>query len=160
MSCRLPRYGPGACAASERTGNIFSGLALTTGLCRGATIIRVATTVLIVDDHHGFRARARALLESEGYAVVGEAVNGASALTSAKLLRPDVVLLDVVLPDASGFQVAERLRRLEQTPRIILVSTREASDFGSLLESSTALGFIPKPDLSGPRLRQLLGSAP
>jgi len=156
----LPRYGPSPCATSEHTGKLVSGLALTTGLCRSATIVRVATTVLIVDDHHGFRARARALLESEGYAVVGEAVNGASALTSAELLRPDVVLLDVVLPDASGFQVAERLGRLERTPRVILVSTREASDFGNLLESSAALGFIPKPELSGARLRQLLGATP
>ena len=143
-----------------RTGNLVSGLALTTGLCFSATIVGVATTVLIVDDHHGFRARARALLESEGYAVVGEAVNGASAITSAELLRPDVVLLDVVLPDASGFQVAEDLRRLERTPHVILVSTREASDFGSRLESTAALGFIPKPELSGARLRQLLGGTP
>jgi DNA-binding NarL/FixJ family response regulator len=120
----------------------------------------VATTVLIVDDHQGFRARARALLESEGYAVVGEAVNGASALVSAELLRPDVVLLDVVLPDSSGFQIAERLGRLERTPCVILVSTREASDFGNLIESSAAFGFIPKPELSGPRLRQLLGATP
>jgi DNA-binding NarL/FixJ family response regulator len=129
-------------------------------LCRSATIVPVATTVLIVDDHHGFRARARALLESEGYAVVGEAVNGASALASAQVLRPDVVLLDVMLPDATGFQVAERLGRLERTPRVILVSTREASDFGNLLTSSPALGFIPKPELSGSRLRQLLGVIP
>ena len=156
----MPRYGASSRATSEQTGKLFSGLALTTGLCCSATISRVATTVLIVDDHHGFRARARALLESEGYAVVGEAVNGASAVVYAESLRPDVVLLDVVLPDASGFEVAERLGRLERTPRIILVSTREASDFGSLLDSSAACGFIPKPELSGPRLRQLLGATP
>jgi DNA-binding NarL/FixJ family response regulator len=124
-----------------------------------ATIVRVATTVLIVDDHPGFRARARALLESEGYAVIGEASTGATGVASAEALHPDVVLLDVVLPDATGFRVADSLNALARVPRIILVSTREASDFGPLLESSGAVGFIPKPELSGPRIRFLLGGA-
>jgi DNA-binding NarL/FixJ family response regulator len=128
-------------------------------VCFDARIKRVATTVLIVDDHLGFRARARALLESEGYAVIGEASSGASAVSAAIALRPDLVLLDVMLPDSNGFEVAGRLSVLTPSPRVVLVSTRDASDFGPLLDSSQAVGFIPKLELSGPRLRQLLGGA-
>lgn len=117
----------------------------------------VATTVLIVDDHHGFRARARSLLESEGYAVVGEASDGASAMAAAAQLMPDLVLLDVMLPDATGFEVTERLQRLASAPVVVLVSSREKVDFGNLVAKSAARGFISKPDLSGARLRELVG---
>ena len=116
----------------------------------------MATTVLIVDDHHGFRARARLLLESEGYAVIGEATDGASALSAASQLRPDLVVLDVMLPDSNGFEITERLQGLAPTPTVVLVSSNEAVDFGRLLEVSRAIGFITKPELSGARLRELL----
>lgn len=120
----------------------------------------MATTVLIVDDHHGFRTRARLLLESEGYAVIGEASSGAAAVSAAEALRPDLVLLDVMLPDATGFEVVDRLRALSPMPDVVLVSTREATDYGPLLETTVARGFIPKPELSGPRLRALLEVGP
>jgi DNA-binding NarL/FixJ family response regulator len=118
----------------------------------------VATTVLIVDDHHGFRARARSLLESEGYAVIGEASTGASALSTAIALEPDLVLLDVMLPDTSGFEVAERLRGIAVPPLVILVSSHDESDFGRRLGDAPAIGFIPKVELSGARLRGILES--
>ena len=124
-----------------------------------ATIERVATTVLIVDDHHGFRARARALLESEGYAVIGEASSGESAVSAAIALRPDLVLLDVMLPDSNGFEVADRLRVLAAPPHVVLVSSHDASDFGRRLDHAAAIGFIAKPDLTGDRLRDLLEAA-
>lgn len=119
----------------------------------------VATTVLIVDDHHGFRARARSLLESEGYLVVGEASDGASAITAATQLAPDLVLLDVMLPDATGFEIARALATVTPSARVILVSTRDRSDYGPLVARSTAVGFISKPELSGNRLRRLLEAA-
>ena len=128
-------------------------------MCLDASIKRVATTVLIVDDHLGFRARARALLESEGYAVIGEAASGASAVSAAIALRPDLVLLDVMLPDSTGFEVASRLSVLTLPPRVVLVSTRDASDFGPLIGRSQVVGFIPKLELSGHRLRALLETA-
>lgn len=128
-------------------------------MCFDASIKRVTTTVLIVDDHSGFRARARALLESEGYAVIGEASSGASAVSAASALRPDLVLLDVMLPDITGFEVAGRLCVSAPFPLVVLVSTREASDFGPLIADSKAIGFIPKLELSGLRLRQLLDGA-
>ena len=117
------------------------------------------TTILIVDDHETFRSFARALLESEGFEVVGESEDGASGIQAAASLRPDVVLLDVQLPDLTGFQVAERLTTDGSTLPIILVSSRDASSYGDQVESSGAIGFIPKAELSGQAIRSLLEEA-
>jgi DNA-binding NarL/FixJ family response regulator len=113
-------------------------------------------TVLIVDDHPSFRANARALLEAEGFEVVGEAEDGASALQAAAELEPELVLLDVQLPDLSGFEVAQRLTNGGGGPAVVLVSSRDGSDFGPLVERSGARGFIPKAELSGAALSALL----
>lgn len=116
----------------------------------------VQSTVLIVDDHAAFRDSARTLLELEGFEVVGEADDGAGGLDLARRLEPDVVLLDIALPDMSGFEVAEQL-----TPRtsVILTSSRHSSDFGGRVRRSGALGFIPKDRLSGEALRELMDRA-
>jgi DNA-binding NarL/FixJ family response regulator len=116
----------------------------------------MARTVLIVDDHPSFRSSARMLLEAEGYEVVGEAEDGASAISAAKRLRPDFVLLDVQLPDIDGFEVARRLSSNGSGPAIVLVSSRDLSDIGPLAVDSGARGFISKADLSGEALRALL----
>jgi CheY-like chemotaxis protein len=116
----------------------------------------VVTTFLVVDDHPTFRRTARTLLESEGFEVVGEAVDGASAIEAAASLQPDVVLLDIYLPDMEGFEVAKALRRNGTPPAVILTSSRDSSDFGPLVERSGAVGFIAKADLSGPALAVLL----
>jgi DNA-binding NarL/FixJ family response regulator len=114
--------------------------------------------VLIVDDHPSFRATARALLQSEGYDVVGEAADGAGALRQAEELHPDVVLLDVQLPDFDGFEVAMRLTsRTRAHPAVVLCSSRDGSDFGPLVKQSGANGFIPKAELSGAALKAVLG---
>jgi CheY-like chemotaxis protein len=112
----------------------------------------VPQSVLIVDDHAGFRGFARRLLEAGGYVVVGEAGDGASALAAVEELRPELVLLDVVLPDTDGFTVAERLAGNGDKPVVILTSSREPADFGQRLERSSARGFIHKDDLSGAAL--------
>jgi DNA-binding NarL/FixJ family response regulator len=119
----------------------------------------MATTVLIVDDHPSFRATARALLEAEGYEVVGEAEDGESALAAAAELAPQVVLLDIQLPDIDGFEVAARLlaRGNGSVPAIVLTSSRDRSDFGPLIAESGARGFVPKGELSGAALAALLG---
>jgi DNA-binding NarL/FixJ family response regulator len=115
------------------------------------------TRVLIVDDHPSFRSTARALLQSEGYEVVGEAENGVAALRRATELRPDVVLLDVQLPDFDGFEVAARLTSMNgNAPAVVLTSSRDGSDFGPLVEQSGARGFIPKGELSGAALKAVL----
>ena len=113
-------------------------------------------TVLIVDDHSSFRATARTLLEADGFDVVGEAADGAEAVESVARLRPDVVLLDIQLPDCDGFEVAARLRSNGGVPRIVLTSSRDAAEYGTLIERSPACGFVPKAELSGGRLAALL----
>lgn len=112
--------------------------------------------VLIIDDHEGFRTTARALLEAEGFEVVGEAGTGVGGLQAAKELHPDVVLLDVALPDFDGFEVACRLTANGSGPAIVITSSRDASDFGPLVAESGARGFIPKAELSGPALASLI----
>ena len=113
----------------------------------------MATTVLIVDDHPSFRASARMLLESEGYTVIGEAENGLGAIEAVHELSPDLVLLDVQLPDIDGIEVAARLTRNGSAPAIVLTSSRDLADLGSL---GGAQGFIPKSELSGAALEALL----
>lgn len=114
--------------------------------------------ILIVDDHSEFRRHVRRLLESEGHEVVGEAGDGAGAIRSVDRLRPDVVLLDVNLPDASGLQIAEQLQTPGAgRPAVVLTSTRSARDLEPLLRRSRARGFIPKDELSGSRIAELAG---
>ena len=117
----------------------------------------MSPSVLIVDDHPSFRVTARALLEAEGFEVVGEAEDGAGAIEAAHRLHPEVVLLDVQLPDIDGFEVAARLTVNGGGPAVILVSSRDGADFGPLVERSGARGFIPKAELSGAALSALLG---
>ena len=113
-------------------------------------------TVLIVDDHEGVRAAARRMLVAGGFDVVGEAADGAEALEAIARLRPDAILLDVQLPDFDGFEVASRLRGNGYCPAVVLTSSRDAYEFGGLVERSGVRGFIPKAELTGSRLAALL----
>lgn len=117
----------------------------------------MAQRVLLVDDHPGFRRMARRLLESGGYDVVGEAGTGAEAIATARLLGPDLVLLDVLLPDTNGVLVAEELAELEQPPSVILISSRLRSELAPLLSGARVLGFLQKDELTVPHLRDLAG---
>jgi DNA-binding NarL/FixJ family response regulator len=114
-------------------------------------------TVLIVDDHEAFRESASALLEAEGFAVVGQAADGEAAIAESKRLRPDVVLLDIRLPGLDGFAVAERLTALPHPPRVVLISSRDASTYGPRLQAASSSGFIAKRELSGEALAALVG---
>ncbi len=119
---------------------------------------RVPPTLLIVDDHAGFRAFARAVLESEGFEVVGEAVDAASAVTECRRLEPDLVLLDVMLPDGDGFDVCERLTGGDAGGcQVVLTSSRDAAAYADRLATTSARGFLPKEDLSGAALLALGG---
>jgi|SRR4051794_36522291 DNA-binding NarL/FixJ family response regulator len=114
-------------------------------------------TVLIVDDHPGFRASARRMLEANGYIVVGEAGDGGSALEAAGGLLPDLVLLDVRLPDVDGFDVARcLLAGPGPAPQIVLTSSHDFADLGEVVGISGAQGFIPKAELTGSALAELL----
>jgi DNA-binding NarL/FixJ family response regulator len=116
----------------------------------------VPCTVLIVDDHDGFRSFAKALLEAEGFEVVGEAGDAASALDAAERLRPGVVVLDIQLPDVDGFEVAARLAAASHPPQVVLVSTRDISSYRRRLAGSPVRGFISKSELSGSALSALV----
>jgi DNA-binding NarL/FixJ family response regulator len=116
----------------------------------------MARTVLIVDDHAGFRASARAMLQAQGFEVVGEAADGEQALDEVARTRPEVVLLDVQLPGADGFAVAEQLSRAPDPPVIVLVSSRRSVARDPRLAVTPARGFISKDTLSGASLAGLV----
>ena len=118
----------------------------------------MSTTVLIVDDHASFRAFARTLLQAEDYLVVGEAGDGSSGIEKIRRLRPDLVLLDVQLPDIDGFEVLKRLTAAGNHSAVVLISSRDASDYRRRLVDSGARGFITKSELSGASIHAMLGA--
>jgi len=132
-------------------------LATVSALETYGTISGMRPTVLIVDDHAAFRASARALLQAEGFDVVGEAANGAEAVEAVAALRPEIVLLDIQLPDLDGLTVAEQLVGAEAAPVVVLISSRDAAAYGPRLQASPARGFIPKSGLSGEALAAMTG---
>lgn len=117
----------------------------------------VSPTVLIVDDHAAFRAGARAVLEADGYDVVGEAPDGRAGLDAARSLHPDVVLLDVRLPDTDGFTIAGRLARNGDGAAVIVTSSSDDPLYRERARSAGARGFVAKHDVCGAALDRLLG---
>ena len=115
----------------------------------------IVATIVIVDDDPRFRGIARRLLESEGFDVIGEASDGREALAVTRELEPDILLLDVQLPDIDGIEVATRLSAGVDGPAIVLTSTRDESDFGPQVEQSGARGFVPKGEISAERITSL-----
>jgi DNA-binding NarL/FixJ family response regulator len=113
--------------------------------------------LLIVDDHATFRATARALLEMDGWDVVGEAGDGSTGIAAVADLHPDVVLLDVRLPDMNGFAVAERLTAGGNGPVVIVTSSSDDPLYPDRARQNGARGFVAKHDLSGAALERLLG---
>ena len=116
----------------------------------------MAASVLIVDDHAGFRAQARRLLESEGLRVIGEAESVCSGLEAARTLAPELALVDVYLPDDDGFELASQLQALADPPAVIMISSHDGADFQRCLSESGARGFVPKADLSRVAIEELL----
>jgi len=122
----------------------------------------MAVRCLIVDDQPGFCEAARELLEGQGLTVVGCATSSAEALRSVRELRPEVALVDIDLGPDSGFDLAVRLADDDidgNSPRVILVSTHDEREFVKLIESSPAIGFLAKTELSAERIYQLLDRA-
>lgn len=113
-------------------------------------------TVLIVDDHEDFRRSATALLDAEGFEVVGAVADGGAVVEAVERLRPEVVLLDIQLPDLDGIAVAERLARTENPPQVVLISSRDAAAYGPRIGSAPARGFLAKRELSGASLAALV----
>jgi DNA-binding NarL/FixJ family response regulator len=119
--------------------------------------LNVRGSVLIVDDHQGFRASARALLQADGFDVVGDVADGGEALAAVGGLQPDIVLLDIQLPDCDGFAIAEQLMQVPVPPTVVLISSRDAAAYGPRLDETSARGFLPKSALSGETLAALVG---
>jgi CheY-like chemotaxis protein len=117
---------------------------------------RVRPTVLIVDDHAEFRASAAELLEAEGFDVVGAAGDAARAVELTVRLRPQIVLLDVQLPDEDGFAVAARLAEEARPPRVVLISGRDAASYGRRVAGAPVCGFIAKRELTGAAVAALV----
>ena len=113
-------------------------------------------TILIVDDQASFRSLARSMLEADGYLVVGEAADGITAIARARSLKPDLILLDVQLPDLDGFAVCDQLAGDHDPPPIVLTSTRPVSSYRHRLRTSSARGFIAKSELTGSALAEFV----
>ncbi len=118
------------------------------GACARDNYDAMGESILIVDDHAGFRAHARRLLECEGYRVVGEAVDCASGVEAARRLAPELALVDVHLPDADGFELCARLGALPAPPVVVLTSSRDTSEIEPCVPGCGACGFVPKSELS------------
>lgn len=116
----------------------------------------VPTSVVIVDDHAGFRAAAGRLLAAAGFEVVAEAATAAEAIAAVARWEPDVVLLDVQLPDRDGITVAEQLAARASPPRVVLISGRDPAVYGERLARAPARGFLPKSGLSAARVSALV----
>ena len=135
--------------------NLPSGSTVVPG-ARPAHDPQVSTDVLIVDDDDDFRSAVRALLSGAGFAIAGEAATGLDAVAGAASIKPSLVLLDVQLPDIDGFEVTRRLISSPLPPAVILISTREAIDYGRRIADCGAIGFITKTRLSGASLHAIL----
>jgi len=116
-------------------------------------------TVLLVDDDGRFRRIARRMLTEDGLKVVAEAADGRTALEAVSEWTPDVVLLDIGLPDIDGREVARRLREGGSGATVVLISSRDA-DYGQRVADGVAAGFIPKDELSRERIQAIAGPSP
>jgi CheY-like chemotaxis protein len=122
----------------------------------GASVTAEALRVLIVDDSVPFRRAARELLERRGYSVVGEAAGAASGLAAVERLTPDAVLLDVRLPDGSGFDLCTLLTRGADAPSVVLISSDLWTD-AALVKDCGARALVPKAELAGVDLDSIWG---
>lgn len=113
-------------------------------------------SVLVVDDDAGFRDLATRVLTSWGHAVIGEAGSVAEALAQAARLRPDVVLVDIGLPDGDGFSLTEQLVAMPWAVRVVLISSQPDRATVAAARRAGADSFLPKDELSSARLRQLI----
>jgi DNA-binding NarL/FixJ family response regulator len=117
----------------------------------------MAASVLIVDDHSGFRAQARRLLECEGYRVIGEAADARSGLRAARELEPELALVDIYIPDVDGFELATQLAGLAAPPAVVLISSHDGEELEPFVTESDARGFVAKANLSREAIEELLG---
>jgi two-component system, NarL family, nitrate/nitrite response regulator NarL len=114
---------------------------------------------LLVDDNEAFAETARRVLDPHGVKVTGTASNCAEAVLRVGELRPDIVLIDVVLGDENGFDLARHLAQRDDDLAVIMISSGAEDDYADLMTGCAALGFLPKGELSADRIRRLLAEA-
>jgi CheY-like chemotaxis protein len=121
---------------------------------------RVALRILLVDDNQSCAAAVRLLLERQGAQVVDVACRSAEARNLVPLLRPDVVLIDLMLGNECGLDLAKQLARQGsgETPPMIVISAHSSADVAELIATSPAAGFLPKQELSADAIRQIIGA--
>lgn len=124
-----------------------------------SVILGLVDSVLIVDDNGSFRALARVLLEAGGFRVVGEADSIAAALASAEAARPDVVLLDIGLPDRDGVSACADVQAVFPAAAIVFCSVRGLDQYGDAVARSPAVGFLTKSQLSAEALARIVAGA-
>lgn len=115
---------------------------------------------LLVDDNEAFAEVARRVLDPAGVEVAGTASNSADAVLRVGEVRPDVVLIDIMLGDENGFDLARRLAELDFAGLpVIMISSGTEDDYSDMMDDSLALGFLTKAELSADGIRRLLDKA-
>jgi DNA-binding NarL/FixJ family response regulator len=120
-------------------------------------IALMAYSVLLIDDDPAFRRLARRTLSGTGLTVVGEAATAAAGSSAARSLKPEIMLVDVGLPDIDGISLATELSALPWAPRVVLTSVDPDAASAEDVRRSGARGFVPKQDLPGAGLKLLMG---
>lgn len=103
------------------------------------------TTVLIVDDAAFIRVQLKQLLLQNDFDVIGEAENGKVALQKIKELNPDIVTLDITMPEMNGIECMAEIKKMSQKPSVIMVSAMGQESFVQTAIMNGAKGFIVKP---------------
>ena len=119
-------------------------------------IAPVTGSVLLIDDDPAFRRLARQTLSGSGLTVVGEAATAAAGISAARSLEPEIMLVDVGLPDGDGISLARELSALPWGPRVVLTSVDPDAASPEEVRKSVAIGFVPKQDLPGSGLDMLM----
>lgn len=114
-------------------------------------------SILVVDDDASVRGLIARILRSWGHVVIGEAGSIAEALVCADALRPDVVLVDIGLPDGDGFSLARQLTAGTWPVRVVIFSSDADRANVAAAHRAGAVGFLPKDELSSPALQRLIG---
>ena len=116
----------------------------------------VAGSILVVDDDAAVRGLVVRILRSWGHVVIGEAGSVAEALRCAATMHPDIVLVDIGLPDGDGFALTRELRTRFRVLRVVIFSSDADRANAAAAERAGAVAFLPKDQLSSPTLRRLL----
>jgi DNA-binding NarL/FixJ family response regulator len=124
--------------------------------CDGDVMLRC----VIIDDSAPFLDAATGLLQREGLEVSGTASSGAQGVRQVDELRPDVVLVDVMLGNESGFDVARLVHgRHGDAPAVILISTHAEVDLADLIDATPAAGFLQKSQLSAAAVERIVSAS-